>query len=107
MLAASHAFDIFHYWLALAGGVLGVLLTAGTLYIRVIHPRAQEHKIHEAERANLRQQLQSKIDGRNDFLDGVAEVPGMTPAVPPAAVRVRVLEDFMRSHMDAHAKGNS
>ena len=70
-----------------------ILLTWGSIYAFVIHPRAQEHCKHEAERAALRQALSDKDNLRHQFIDGVPEFPGMTYAVKPAAVRLREIED--------------
>jgi hypothetical protein len=100
MLAAVAAHNIFRDWLTYISIVVGICLTAGTLYIRVIYPRSQQHKIHEKERQNLRQQLDDKDKLHNGFLDGVEEVPGMTSAVEPAAVRVRILEEWMWAQID-------
>jgi hypothetical protein len=93
-MLATAAHNIFRDWATYVSVVLGMLLTAGTIYIRVIYPRAQAHKIHEAERAGLQKALSDKETYRGSFLDGVPEVPGMTPAVKPAAERLRALEDW-------------
>lgn len=53
MIAAA-AHSIFRDWTTYVTVVLGILLSIGTLYIRVIYPRSQAHKVHEAERQRLR-----------------------------------------------------
>jgi hypothetical protein len=53
MLAAA-AHNIFRDWLTYVSIIVGILGAVGTIYIRVIYPRAQDHKKHEAERASLR-----------------------------------------------------
>ena len=53
MLAAA-AHNILRDWTTYVVAFSGVALTWGTLYIRVIYPRSQAHKQHEAERARLR-----------------------------------------------------
>ena len=45
----------------------------------------------------MRKELDAKDEFHNGFLDGVDEVPGMTLAVPPAAVRIKALEDMMQT----------
>jgi hypothetical protein len=87
----------FTNWITYLSAVVGLLLGVGTLYIRVIYPRALAHKEHEAEREGMRKELDAKDEFHNGFLDGVDEVPGMTLAVPPAAVRIKALEDMMQT----------
>ena len=93
MLAASHG-NIFSNAVLYLAALGGMLLTWGTLYIRVIYPRSQAHKIHEAERAGLQRALNEKDNTHSAFLDGVPDVPGMTPLVRSAAERLRALEDW-------------
>ena len=104
MLGASHG-TLSTDPLLYLGTLGGVALTWGTLYIRVIYPRAQAHKQHEAERSDLRRKLADRDELRSGFLDGVPEVPGMTPAVKPAAVRVAELEEWRAVHDVPSADG--
>lgn len=76
-----------------AGTLGAILLTWGSIYAFVIHPRAQEHAKHEAERHALEKALNDKLNMRYQFIDGIPEFPGMTFAVEPAAVRMRKAED--------------
>ena len=76
-----------------AGTLGAILLTWGSIWAFVIHPRALEHVKHEAERRALQKELDDRDNLRHQFIDGVLEVPGMTFAVKPAAVRMRELED--------------
>ena len=72
--------------------VSGILATWVIAYFRWIKPRAAAHKVHEVERAGLRAEVQRLTDTRNQVIDGMPEVPGMTPAVPPLAIRLRLME---------------
>ena len=90
--AAAH--NIFRDWLTYIVALSGVALTWGTIYIRVISPRARDHVKHQAERAELERQNELLRSTRWQVIDGIPERPGMTPAVPPLAVRLRALEDW-------------
>jgi hypothetical protein len=76
-----------------AGTLGAILLTWGSIWAFVIHPRAQEHKKHEAERFALKKELDDRENLRHQFIDGIPEFPGMTFAVKPAAVRMREAEN--------------
>ena len=54
MLGAAAAHNILRDWTTYIVAFSGVGLTWGTAYIRVIYPRSQAHKQHEAERQRLR-----------------------------------------------------
>jgi hypothetical protein len=54
MIVAAAAHNIFRDWLTYVTAFGGMLAVYGGLYIKVIYPRSQDHKKHEAERAALR-----------------------------------------------------
>jgi hypothetical protein len=52
LAAAAH--NILRDWLTYVSVAVGILAGIGGIYIRVVYPRNQDHKKHEAERAALR-----------------------------------------------------
>ena len=70
MLGASHG-TLSTDPLLYLGTLGGVALTWGTLYIRVIYPRSQDHKKHEAEREKLRDELARRGAGLDALPDRV------------------------------------
>lgn len=54
MIAVAAAHNIFRDWLTYVSVIVGILGGMGGVYIKVVYPRSQDHKKHEAERAALK-----------------------------------------------------
>ena len=102
MISVTHAIithDIV-VWLTTA---LGMALTAGTLYIRVILPRSQEHRKHQEKRELENKAESQRMGARWNIIDGMLGVPGMYGEVLPLAIRLQVMESEIAELKARHA----